>query len=134
MPVNQNLVTIKANPQPGVRGTLAPPCDLTPRQVLGRTFWDHSSSQGGWYLISDSAGHSHSRGLTGKGTKIQKAPQLWNNSAPFPEESIRRDFDDKRRPEATCHSEVKNLLDPRVPSDGANRIEPPVFWPDLPKA
>src|SRR6266404_2740667 len=72
MPVNQNLVTIQANPQMGVRGTLAPPCDIRLGQLLGQTFWDHSSSQGGWYSISDSAGHSHYGRLGGEGDENRK--------------------------------------------------------------
>src|SRR5258708_22121005 len=71
-PVNQNLVAIKANPQLGVRGTLAPPCDIKPRALLGLTYWNHSSSQGGWYSISDSAGHSQSGRLGREGNENTK--------------------------------------------------------------
>jgi hypothetical protein len=114
MPVNQNLVTIQANPQLGVRGTLAPPCDMRPRAIPGQTFWDHSNSQRGRYSISDSAGHSHSGRLGGKETKTERTFQLGNDSTPFPGQSIRRDRDNKRPHGRVCHSEVKNLLHPRV--------------------
>src|SRR5258708_10682463 len=58
MPVNQNLVTIKANPQLGVRGTLAPPRDTRPRATAWADLlepqqfarWLVSNQRLGWVL------------------------------------------------------------------------------------
>jgi len=68
-PVNQNLVTIKANPQLGVRGTLAPPRDIRPRgaawadllepQQFAR--WLVSDQRLGWVLAVQKAWQGRKR-------------------------------------------------------------------------
>src|SRR5258708_31626330 len=68
-PVNQNLVTIKANPQLGVRGTLAPPRDIRPRGTAWADLLEPQQFEGGWYPISDSAGYSQSRRLGREGNE-----------------------------------------------------------------